>query len=212
MNASETPSIRVLIADDHPIVREGLAALLSHEPGLLVVGEAANGREAVEAFGRLQPDVLLLDLRMPEMGGVEAIEAIRATFPDAHILVLTTFDGDEDIHRALRAGAKAYLLKDAPSDELLRAIRLAHAGKTYVSGGVAARLAENVGAARLSERELSVLRLMAQGQSNREIAAALFLGESTIKSHVAAVMQKLEASDRIKAVTTALRRGLVQLD
>lgn len=212
MNSSPTAAIRVLIVDDHPIVREGLAALLSHEPDMTVVGEVTNGREAVEEFARLKPDVLLLDLRMPEMGGVEAIEAIRRESPDARILVLTTFDGDEDIHRSLRAGAKAYLLKDAPVEELLRAIRLAHAGKTYVSGEVGARLAENVGAERLSERELSVLRLMVQGHSNREIAALLFLGESTVKSHVAAVMQKLDASDRIKAVTTALRRGLVQLD
>ena len=204
--------IRVLLADDHPVVREGLAAMISRQPGLAVVGEAATGQQALELFRREAPDVTLMDLRMPGMSGVEAIAAIRQESPTARIVVFTTYDGDEDIVRALRAGAKAYLLKDTPRDELLETIRAIHAGQTRLPPSVSAKLAERVASgAELTDRELEVLGLIAAGKSNKEIGAALNITEGTVKAHVNNILGKLGVSDRTHAVITALRRGIVQL-
>jgi DNA-binding NarL/FixJ family response regulator len=203
--------IRILIADDHPVVRQGLASLIESERGMTVVAQAKNGREAVELFRRERPHVALIDLKMPEMGGVETITAIRAEFPRAALLVLTTYDRDEDIYRSLRAGAKAYLLKDAPPEELMEAIRSVNLGQRHLPPAIAEKLAEHVMYADLTERELEVLRLMAAGNSNREIGAELFITEGTVKAHVNNILSKLGVSDRTQAVTTALKRGLIQL-
>lgn len=205
-------TIRVLVVDDHPVVREGLAALVMRRPDLTVVGEAADGAEALEMYGRLAPDVTLMDLRMPRMDGVEAIMAIRREHPDARILVLTTYDGDADVYRALQAGAMGYLLKDAGRDELVSAIRALSEGRRVVPPEVAARLAEHVSRPRLTERELTVLRLVAEGKSNRAIAQELFVAEGTVKSHVNSILLKLSVSDRTQAATEAIRRGIIHAD
>jgi len=203
--------IRILIVDDHPVVREGLAALIERREDMTVVGEGNNGREAIDLFRRFTPDVTLLDLRMPEVDGVTAITAIREHAPTARIVVLTTYDSDEDIYRGLRAGAKAYLLKDTPPQELLDTIRAVHAGQTRIPPDVAAKLAERMTGPELTHRELDVLRLLMAGKSNKEIAAALFISEGTVKTHVNNILGKLGVSDRTQAVTTALKRGLVSL-
>jgi len=213
MSKEKEGAIRILIADDHPVVREGVAAMIERRPDMTVVAEAATGREAVAAYRAAQPDVVLMDLRMPEMTGVEAIGAIRGEFPGARIIVLTTYDGDEDIYRGLQAGARAYLLKDAPRDELLDAIRAVHAGQSRIPPAVAARLAERVLAGpQLTPRELEVLRGIVAGRSNKEIGAALNIGEGTVKAHVNNILGKLGVNDRTQAVTTALQRGIVHLD
>jgi two-component system NarL family response regulator len=204
--------IRILIADDHPVVRQGLAAIIESERGMTVVAQAKNGREAVELFRRERPHVALIDLKMPELDGVETITAIREEFPHAALLVLTTYDRDEDIYRSLRAGAKAYLLKDAPPAGLLEAIRAVSLGQRHMPPEIAEKLAEHVMYPNLTERELEVLRLMAAGKSNREIGADLFITEGTVKAHVNNILSKLGVSDRTQAVTTALKRGLVQLE
>jgi DNA-binding NarL/FixJ family response regulator len=211
MMSRENP-IRIALADDHPVVRQGLAAILASEPGMAVIAEARDGREAVELFRRERPDVMLIDLKMPELDGVAAITAIRADFPRANLLVLTTYDRDEEIYQSLRAGARGYLLKDAPVEELLAAIRAAAIGQRYLPPGIAEKLAEHVMYAELTERELEVLRLMARGMSNREIGQELFITEGTVKAHVNNILSKLGVSDRTQAVTTALKRGLVQLE
>jgi len=203
--------IRILIVDDHPVVREGLVALIERREDMTVVGEGNNGREAIELFRRFTPDVTLLDLRMPEVDGVTAITGIREQAPTARIVVLTTYDSDEDIYRGLRAGAKAYLLKDTPPQELLDTIRAVHAGQTRIPPDVAAKLAERMTGPELTHRELDVLRLLMAGKSNKEIAAALFISEGTVKTHVNNILGKLGANDRTQAVTTALKRGLVSL-
>jgi two-component system NarL family response regulator len=209
---SPQKSIRVMIADDHPVVRTGLALMLRYEPDMEVVAEASNGREVVEMFRLHRPDVTLMDLRMPEMDGIEAIAAIRSEFPAARIILLTTYDGDEGIFRGLRAGAQAYLLKDAPCEEILEVLRAVHAGQKRITLEVGAKLAERAGFSELTERELEVLRLMAQGKSNQEIGAALFITEGTVKFHVNHILNKLGVSDRTQAVITALKRGLANLD
>ena len=203
--------IRILIADDHPVVREGLAAMIKRRTDMTVVAEANHGQEAVALFHQHQPDVVLMDLRMPEMDGVEAIVTIRAQTPEARVIVLTTYDTDEDIYRALRAGAKAYLLKDTPREELLDTIRAVSAGRTRVPSDVAAKLVERVSSETLTAREVDVLRLIVAGHSNREIATLLYISEGTVKTHVNHILMKLGVSDRTQAVTTALRRGLVSL-
>ncbi len=203
--------IRILIADDHPVVREGLAAMIKRRTDMTVVAEANHGQEAVALFHQHQPDVVLMDLRMPEMDGVEAILTIREQTPEARVIVLTTYDTDEDIYRALRAGAKAYLLKDTPREELLDTIRAVSAGRTRVPSDVAAKLVERVSSEALTAREVDVLRLIVAGHSNREIATLLYISEGTVKTHVNHILMKLGVSDRTQVVTTALRRGLVSL-
>ena len=205
-------TIRVLLADDHPVVREGMAALLNRRADMDVIGEVANGRDAVEFFEQHQPDVTLMDLRMPEMGGVAAIVSIREQFPDARIIILTTYDGDEEIYRGLQAGAMAYLLKDTPRDELLDTIRAVHAGQRRIPPDVASKLAQRIMGPSLTERELAVLEQIVAGKSNREIGEALVITEGTVKVHVNNLLGKLGVSDRTQAVTEALRRGIVHLD
>ncbi|MEK7676898.1 MAG: response regulator transcription factor [Verrucomicrobiota bacterium] len=204
--------IRILIADDHPIMRMGLRSMIDTQPDMKVVAEAANGREAVELHRAHQPDIVLMDLRMPVLGAVEATVAIREQFPLAHIIVLTTYDGDENIYRALQAGARAYLLKDIPRDEFLNAIKAVHAGQYCIPPAVAARLAQRLPCPDLSSRELEILNLIVEGMSNKEIASALSITESTVKNHVNSILSKLRVSDRTQAATTALRRGIVMLD
>jgi DNA-binding NarL/FixJ family response regulator len=204
--------IRVMIVDDHPVIRTGLALMLKYEPNMEAVGEARNGREAVALFRQCRPDVTLMDLRMPDMDGAEAITVIRAECPMARIILLTTYDGDEDIYRGLRAGAKAYLLKDAPCEELLETIRLVHNGQKCITAEVGAKLAERLEGPELTEREREVLRLMAGGRSNQEIGAALFITEGTVKFHVNHILNKLGVNDRTQAVIVALKRGIASLD
>ena len=203
--------MRVMLTDDHPVVREGLAAMIETEPDMTVVGQARSGEEALQLFRRVRADVTLMDLRMPGMGGVEAIRAIRREFPDSRIIALTTYDGEEDIYRALEAGAQAYLLKDMPCDEILAAIRAVHAGQRRIPAAVGPRLAERLTELGLSEREQHVLQLVATGRSNKDIAAAMETTEATVKGHMTSILGKLGVTDRTQAVITALRRGLVHL-
>jgi DNA-binding NarL/FixJ family response regulator len=203
--------IRVLIADDHSVVREGLVSLIGRKPDMMVVGEAGNGREAVDLWKQHRPDVTLLDLRMPELDGVGVIKEIRAYDEAAHIIVLTTFDGDEDIYRAIKAGAKGYLLKDVAREALMDCIRKVHQGETCVPPALAAKLAERVSGETLSAREIEVLKLVAQGRSNKEIGTSLFISEGTVKSHVKGIFAKLDVISRTEAVASATRRGLIQL-
>jgi two-component system, NarL family, response regulator len=203
--------IRVLIVDDHEIVSRGLAVLLECNPDITVVGQASNGKEAIALFRQHQPDVTLMDLRMPEMDGVKAIATLCSEFPDPRIIVLTTHDGDEDIYRGLRAGAKGYLLKGSKPDELLSAIYTVHGGKQHIPSEVAAKLLERMSNPELSDRELEVLRHMANGMNNQEIGTALNVTESTIKFHINRILSKLGVSDRTQAVLVALKRGLADL-
>jgi DNA-binding NarL/FixJ family response regulator len=207
-----TGSIRILLADDHAIVRSGVAQILNDERGMSVVAQAADGAEAVELYGLLRPDVALLDLRMPKLDGVQVVEQIRERFTDAAIVILTTYDTDNDIERALRAGAKAYLVKDVSAQELVACIRAVHAGRTWVSPDVAARLVASVTNVRPTERELAVLRLLAAGNSNREIGDALGISDGTVKIHVTHLLAKLDVTSRAEAIATAVRRGFVQID
>jgi two-component system, NarL family, response regulator len=208
----KTKPIRVLLAEDHEVVRDGLAAIIDYQADMTVVGHACNGEEAVERFAELQPDITLMDLRMPGMGGAPAIEAIRKKFGDARIIVLTTYDGDENIYRALKAGARGYLLKDSGKDDLLSAIRAVHEGRSYVPPEIATRLVTRTQAgAPLTTREIEVLQLIAEGKSNKEIGAALFISEGTVKTHVNSIHEKLSVSDRTEAVIVALRRGIIDL-
>ncbi|HYX13040.1 MAG TPA: response regulator transcription factor [Nostoc sp.] len=208
---SQSTKIRVLIVDDHAIVRKGLATIINRDPEMTAIAQAEDGQQAIAAFREHQPDVTLMDLRMPKMGGVEAIMAICAEFKQARIAVLTTYDGDEDIYRGLQAGAQGYLLKDAKPGELLNAIRAIHNGQKYIPPEVGAKLLQRMSNPELSERELEVLRLMAQGMGNQEIGTVLSIGESTVKSHVNRILSKLGVSDRTQAVITAVKRGIVSL-
>ena len=210
-SAEKSDKIKILIADDHAIVRSGLAAILGFQTDLIVVGEAENGQQAVELFCRLNPDVALVDLRMPEKDGVTAIKEIRQIFPLAKIIVLTTFDGDEDIFRALQAGAKSYLLKDTPREDLLAAIRAVVAGRTFVSSEVACKLTERFGENKLTARELEVLQGIVDGLANKAIAAKLNISEGTVKIHVNNIFSKLDVADRTQAALTAIRRGILHL-
>jgi two-component system NarL family response regulator len=204
--------IRVLIIEDHNVVREGLAALLKVADGLDVVGEAADGVEAIAQFRKHQPDIALIDLRMPRMSGVDVIERIRMETPHARFIVLTTYDGDEDIYRALKAGARAYLLKGMTSEELISTIRAVHAGKSYIPPAIAERLAERMGAQDLTPREFEVLEHIVQGRSNKEIAAELAVSEATVKTHINSLLGKLGVTDRTQAATAAIQRGIVPLE
>jgi DNA-binding NarL/FixJ family response regulator len=204
--------IRVLVVEDHNVVRQGLMALIKSVPDMTVVGGASNGLEGLELFRKHQPDITLMDLRMPVMNGVEATRAIRKDFPLARIIVLTTYDGDEDIYRALQAGARGYILKDMFGEELMAAIRAVRAGRTHIPKVVADRLAERMAGPNLTTRELSVLKLIVAGKSNKEIATDLGIFESTVKTHVNSILSKLGVSDRTQAATSALQRGIVHLD
>lgn len=203
--------IRLLLVDDHLVVRVGLRSLIEAQPDMCVVAEAAGGRSSVEAFAAHRPDVTLMDLRMPDLSGTEATAVIRKQFPQARVLVLTTFDNDEDIYRALEAGAAGYLLKNTEGDPLLTTIRAVHAGVYKLPPHLATRLAQRRAAPELSPRELEVLLLIIKGLSNKEIGATLGLAENTIKNHVKMILEKLGAADRTQAATTALRRGLASL-
>lgn len=207
-------AVRVLISDDHPVVRAGVRGMLSGEPGFEVVAEAADGAEAVELAGRHRPDVVLMDLRMPRMDGVAATEKIRATSPETQVLILTTYESDADILRAVEKGASGYLLKDAPREELFGAVRAAAEGKSPLAPAVAARLVERLRTPpeeTLSPREIEVLELVAKGTSNKQIAKALWISETTVKTHLLHVFDKLGVTDRTAAVTEALRRGVIRL-
>lgn len=208
---SAESKIRVLCVDDHPLMRFGIVAAISHEPDMDVAGEASTGREAIHMFRELQPDVTLMDLRLPDMSGIEALIAIRDQFPGARVIVLTTFEGDAEIRRALDAGAQSYLLKSLPRKQILETIRKAHAGKRQVPPEVAAQLAEYIGNESLSGREIQVLEKIAIGKKNGEIAALLFITEETVKNHVKHILEKLGASDRTEAVTIGFRRGIIRL-
>ena len=202
----------VLVVDDHTLVRTGVVNIISHESDLQVVAEAANGQEAVDAFARHRPDVTLLDLRMPVMEGVEAVRRIRELDPTAKVIVLTTYDTDEDISRALKAGAKAFVLKDISADGLVACIHDVLAGKTYLAPSAAAKLAEGMARVQVTPRELSTLRLLADGKSNKEIANSLGITERTVKTHLGHLFEKLGVTSRTEAVKVATRRGLVRLD
>ncbi len=206
-----TERIRILLVEDHQVVRQGLAALLSTTEGLEVVGSVGDGVEAVAAFRTLRPDITLMDLRLPKMSGVDAIRAIRGEFPEARVVVLTTYDGDEDIFRALQAGARGYLLKGMPFEELLTTIHAVHGGKSRITSPVAEKLAERVSGQQLTARELSVLERIVAGRANREIAADLFISEATVKTHVNSLLSKLGVVDRTQAATVAIQRGFVHL-
>jgi DNA-binding NarL/FixJ family response regulator len=205
-------AIRILIVDDHFIVRMGLKGVLNMQPDMEVVAEAEDGPEAIRQFREHRPDVVLVDLRMPGMSGTEAIKAIRAEFPEASLIAVSTFDGDEMVYRALQAGARGYLPKKVPREELLKAIRTVHHGQRYIPVEIASRLADRMQQGDLTPRELEVLQRIARGLSNREIAAELGLHESTVKTHVLNILGKLGVGDRTLAVTTAIQRGLLQVD
>jgi DNA-binding NarL/FixJ family response regulator len=204
--------IRILTVDDHPILRRGLAALVNAEPDLKLVAEAANGKEAIEAFRSHRPDVTLMDLQMPGLDGIQAIEAICSEFPQARIIVLTTYSGDTQVVRALKAGARAFVLKGHVLDELLDIIRAVNAGKKRIPPDVAAELASHVTDDALTEREIDVLRLIAAGNGNKQIAGELSISEATVKSRVTNILSKLSANDRAHAVTVGLKRGIIELD
>jgi two-component system NarL family response regulator len=207
----KTNPISVLIADDHPVVREGLVSVIKRAADMRVAAIAGNGREAIDEFRAQAPDVVLMDLRMPEVDGLTAIAEIRSDNPTARIIVLTTFDSDEDVYTSLRAGVRGFLLKDAPREELLETIRNVHKGRMAIPSEVAGKLAERMTGPELTNRELEVLTMMARGKNNRDIGNALFITEGTVKAHINSILAKMDANDRTHAVVLALRRGLVRL-
>jgi len=207
----EPKPIRILTVDDHPLLREGVAALVATQSDMKVVGEASDGREAIEEFRKRRPDITLMDLHLPQMNGIDAIIAIRAEFPEARIIVLTTYRGDVEVLRALKAGARAYLLKGLLRKELLETIRAVHAGLKRIPPELAAELADHAADEALSAREIDVLRLIAGGNANKVIAAQLLITEETVKGHVKNILAKLSANDRTHAVTIGLKRGIIEL-
>jgi DNA-binding NarL/FixJ family response regulator len=204
--------IRVMVVDDHHVVRQGLVALLSVVDGLEVVAQAADGVEAITQFRKHRPDVTLMDLRLPRMGGVDVIQRLRMETPAARFIVLTTYDGDEDIFRALQAGAKAYLLKGMTSEELIATIHAVHAGKSHIPPAIAEKLAERMGTEELTPREFDVLEQIVMGKSNKEIATELAISEATVKTHINSLLGKLGVTDRTQAATAAIQRGIVPLE
>jgi len=209
MNAAT--QIRILTVDDHPLLHEGLAMVIHNQSDMLLVGDAPNGREAIQSFRRHKPDVTLMDLRLPDMSGIDAMKVIRSEFPDARVIILTTFEGDAEIQRALESGARAYILKSTPPRELVDVIRQVHAGKKRIPPEIAARLAEHYSDESLTDREIEVLKQVAEGNRNRDIADKLFITEETVKVHIKHIMDKLSASDRTEAVAIGVRRGIIQL-
>jgi len=207
-----TNIIRVLIVEDHNVVRQGLVALINMAEGIQVVGEAADGVEAIAQFRKHQPDVTMVDLRLPKLSGVDVIQRVRSETPNARFVVLTTYDGDEDIYRALKSGAKAYLLKGMTSEELIRTIREVAAGRSHIPAAIAERLAERMGTEDLTPREADVLEQIVNGKSNKEIATELDISEATVKTHINSLLSKLGVTDRTQAATAAIRRGLVPFE
>ena len=205
------PAIRILCVDDHPLMREGITAVIQNEPDMVVIGEASNGQEALQAFRKHHPDITLMDLRLPDMSGIDALIAIRGEYAAARVIMLTTFEGDAEIQRALQAGAQGYMLKSMPRKRLVEMIRKVHAGAKSIPTEIAAHLAEHLGDEFLTRREVDVLQKMAGGNRNRDIAEQLFISEETVKGHVKHIMEKLRASDRTEAVAIAVRRGIIHL-
>src|SRR5829696_279685 len=203
--------IRVFSVDDHPLLREGIGALVNNQPDMELIGEAATGTEAIQLFKQHVPDVTLMDLRLPDMSGIDTLIAIRTEFPEARIIMLTTFEGDVEIQRALQAGARGYLLKNMPPSELVDVIRQVHAGRKRIPAAIASQLAEHLSDETLTAREVEVLREVAEGNRNRNIAEKLFISEETVKVHIKHIMEKLGASDRTQAVAIGVRRGIIQL-
>jgi DNA-binding NarL/FixJ family response regulator len=208
---SEATRIRVFTVDDHALLREGIAAVITNEPDMVLVAQASTGRDAMRQFQTHQPDVTLMDLRLPDMSGIDALIAIRTEAPDARIIILTTFEGDVEMQRALEAGARGYLLKSMPPKDLVAAIRQVHAGRKSIPAEVATQLAEHLSDEALTAREIDVLSRVAGGNRNRDIAGQLFISEETVKVHMKHIMEKLGASDRTQAVAIAIRRGIIQL-
>ena len=208
---SEAKRIRVFSVDDHPLLHQGIAAVIRSQPDMQLVAEASNGREAIQRFREHKPDVTLMDLRLPDMNGIDAMIAIREEFPEARVIILTTFEGDVTIQRALEAGARAYVSKTMPPKELVEVIRQVHAGKKRIPPEIAAHLAEHYSDETLTDREVEVLQQIAQGNANRDIAGKLFISEETVKVHVKHIMEKLRATDRTQAVAIGVRRGIIQI-
>jgi DNA-binding NarL/FixJ family response regulator len=208
--SDQTP-IRVFSVDDHPLLREGIATLVNNQPDMALVAVAANGREAIQGFREHEPDVTLMDLRLPDMSGIDALIAIRTEFPEARVIMLTTFEGDVEIQRALEAGARGYMLKSMPPKDLVDGIRQVHAGKKRIPPEIASQLAEHLSDEDLTGREVEVLRQIAGGNRNRDIAEKLFISEETVKVHIKHIMEKLGASDRTEAVAIGVRRGIIHL-